>query len=140
MRGGRAREESGYNWERKRETAGVGKGERDGEKRKRTRDGSKDERKMTHFLYCEKSVRPAHAPTPANQHPHRNLRRMSQKRMHNYTNTIQDICVSATLSATDARSAPTHMKSTSVHLDLNLGNMLPFPFYPVTAQHLFKKN
>lgn len=49
MRGGRAREESGYNWKRKRETAGVGKDERDGEKRKRTRDGSKEERKNDAF-------------------------------------------------------------------------------------------
>lgn len=85
--------------------------------------------KMTHSLYCEKSAWPAHTSSPANQHPRRNLRRMSQKCRHNYTNTNQGICVSATLSAMDAHSAAAHTKSASSHLDLNLENILSLPFF-----------
>lgn len=81
--GGRAREEVGDNRERKRETAGVGKDGRDGErreKRKSAQDGLKEGKKMTHFLYCEKSARPAHTHPPPQTNTHaRNLRRMSQK-------------------------------------------------------------
>lgn len=68
-----------------------------------------------------------HKPTPT-QKP-----AMNESEMNNYTNTNQGICVSATVSAMDARSAATHTKSASSHLDLNLGTILSFPFFSSPA-------
>lgn len=106
----------GCDRERKGETAGVGKDERDGEKR--TQDGSKEEKKMTYFLYCEKS-----APTPANQHPRRNLPRMSQKRMHNYTNNPGHLCPWTLARLSRTRNLPVFI------WNLNLEHILPFRIF-----------
>lgn len=63
---------------------------------------------------------------------------MSQKWMNNYTNTNQGICVSAALSAIDARpAAATHTKYAPFHLVLILANILSLPAINSTSA---KKN